>query len=170
MALGVQPRLKSRHVVWDPCAVKGAERIGQAHFQGLYPTGAAAALRERRAAEERTGGVAAVGAVETVDGSLCGVRMENVANGAWDVERGGRGRGGVDEGGASACKDVVGGHQTNTEVGDRDREERAWRGSCPDGKRNKHASGPTAVAEGGGGAMPYLEASLNRCGSPDRST
>ena len=45
--------------------------------------------------------------------------------------------------------------------------ERKGRGSYPDGERDKHAGGHTAVAEGGGGAGPYLEASLNCHGSPD---
>ena len=99
-----------------PC-VGGAGRIGQALFRGLYVTSTAAAFLERRAAEERLGGVAAVGAVETVDGGLCGVRMEHVANGVWDVERGRRGRGGVDEGDAGACKDFVGCHRTDTQHG-----------------------------------------------------
>ena len=117
MALRVQPRLKSRHVAWHPRAIGGAGRIGQALLRGLYMTGTAAAFLERRAAEERLGGVAAVGAVETVDGGLCGVRMEHVANGVWNVERGGRGRGGVDEGDAGACKDFVGGHRTDSQRG-----------------------------------------------------
>ena len=107
MALGVQPSLKSRHVAWDPGAVRGAGQIRQAHFRGLYVTGTAAAFVERQAAEERPGGAAAVGTAETVDGSQCGVRVENVANGARGVERGGRGWDGMDEGGTCACKDVV---------------------------------------------------------------
>ena len=47
MALGVQPRLKSWHVAWDPHAVRGAGRIEQAHFRHLYVTGTAAAFLER---------------------------------------------------------------------------------------------------------------------------
>ena len=108
MALRVQPRLKSWHVAWDPRAVRGLGRIEQAHFRGLYVTCRAAAFLERRAAVERPGGVAAVEAVEMVDGSQSGVRMENVANGAWGVERGGRGRGGVDEGGAGSARTLYG--------------------------------------------------------------
>ena len=51
-----------------------------------------------------------------------------------------------------------------------DRGERAKRGSYPDGERNKHAGGHCAVAEGSGGTGPYLMASLNYRGSPDRPT
>ena len=38
----------------------------------------------------------------------------------------------------------------------------------PDGDRNKHTGGHTAVAEGGGCAGPYPEAPLSRCGGPGR--
>ena len=90
MPFRVQPRLKSWHVAWDPRAMRGAGRIEQAHFRGLYVKSTAAAGLERRAADERPGGVAAVEAVETVEGSRCKVRMESVANSTWGVERGGQ--------------------------------------------------------------------------------
>ena len=60
--------------------------------------------------------------------------MENVPNGAWGVKRGGWSRCRGDEGGAGSFKDVVGGHRTDTQGGDGDREESARRGSYPDGK------------------------------------
>ena len=71
MALGVQLRLKSRHVAWDPRAVRGAGQVEHAHFWGLYMIGLVAAYLKRRAAEARPGGVEAAEAVETVDGSRC---------------------------------------------------------------------------------------------------
>ena len=87
--------------------MRGTGRIRQAHVRGFYVAGTAAAFLERRATEKRPGGVAAVGDMEKVDGSRCGVCVENVANGAWDAEQSGRGWGGGDEGGIGTCKDVV---------------------------------------------------------------
>ena len=62
--------------------MRGAGRVKHAHFRGLYVIGSVAVFLKRRAAEARPGGVEEAAAVETVDGSRCGVRMENIANGA----------------------------------------------------------------------------------------
>ena len=132
-----------------------------AHFRGLYVTGSAAAFLARRAAEARLGGAEKTEVVEMEDGGQCGVRVENFANSARDVERGGRGRGGTDEGEAGAREDIMEGHQNGNHDGDREREERARPGSHTGGEQNKHAGGHAAVAEGGGGARPYLEDSRN---------
>ena len=75
------------------------------------------------------------------------------SGGDWD-------RGG--EGGIGTCTDAVEGRRTNTSDGDGDQGERTRRGSYPYGKPHKHTVGHTAVAEEGGSAGPYLEASLNR--------
>ena len=78
------------------------------------------------------------------------------------------GSGGGGEGGTGTRRDARAGHRTDINGGDGDQGERARPGSCPHGKRHKHAGGHTAVAEGGGSTRPYLEAPLNRRGNPDR--
>ena len=145
-------------------------RVERAHFWGLCVTGSTAAFLARRAAKVQSGGAETTGAVETDDGGRCGVHAENFAYGTWDVERRGRGRGGTEDGEACACEDTIEAHENRNQGMDGEREGRAKRGSYPGGERNKHASGPTAVTEGGGGAKSYLEDSLECIGGQDRTT
>ena len=59
---------------------------------------------------------------------------------------------------------MVGAGRRGTRGGEGDRRAGARRKSYPDGARNNHTGGHTAVAEGGGCTRPYLEAPLSRCG------
>ena len=88
MALRVQPRPKSWHVALDPSAVRGAGRIEQARFWGLYVTGTVAAYLERRTAEDGRKTTTAVETVEALNSSRGGGRAGTVTNGEGDKTQG----------------------------------------------------------------------------------
>ena len=70
----------------------------------------------------------------------------------------------VAEGDTEGNESVARAGRLGTQGGEEDRRARARRGSHPDGARNNHTGGHTAVAEGDGCARPHLEAPLSRCG------
>ena len=83
VALGVHPRLKSRHVAWHPSAVRRLGRIYQGPLRDLYVTGAAAAFVASRTVGGHMDEGAAFGDVQLVASSHCGVLAELGADGMW---------------------------------------------------------------------------------------
>ena len=151
------------HVAWDPRAVRGSGWMEQAQLWGLYVTGAAGAHLERRAADKGREGEMAVDTAKVLQGALGGGREVTATGREGNKVQDERREPKVTEGGTEGKEDVVGAGRPGTQGGEGDLRAGARRGSYPDGARNKHAGGHTAVAEGGGCARPYLEAPLSCC-------
>ena len=144
--------------------MRGAGRIEQARFRGLYVTGTAAAYLERRAAEEGRERAKAVETAEVLHSGRGGGREETVTGSKGNEVQGELRGTRVAEGDIEGNEGVVGAGRLGTQGGEEDRRARARRGSHPDGARNNH----TAVAEGDGCARPYLRAPPSRCGGSGR--
>ena len=158
IALGIQPRLESRHVTWDP------GRIDHVRLRGLYVTATAAAYVERRAAEEDREGKKAVETAEVLHSGRGGGREGSVTDPKSNEVQGQLRGIAVAEGGKEGGQSMVGVGRLGTQGTDEDRRGGVTHGSHPDGDRSNHTTGHTSVAEGDGCAKPYLEAPVSCCG------
>ena len=152
------------HIAWDPRAVRGCGRIEKARLRGFYLAGTAAAYMERRAADAGREGEAAVETAEVLQGGLDGGREVSAAGSRGTKVPDERRETMVNEGGAVEEGDVVGAGGPDAQGGEGARSAMARRGSYPDGARNNHTGGHTAVAEGGGCTRPHLEGPSSCCG------